>query len=128
MPRKKSNELNDIVLKFTNRPNILNNFLGSQKYVFNKRGISYKPNLKQKYYKSYFVKAISINDQIVCHYCNRNDHINYRCPIKRNAYYGIKCIWFKDLRFILYGSKKKKNKWHLNSGCSRHMTDNYSLL
>ena len=47
MPWKKSNELNDIVLKFTNRPNILNNLLDSKKYVFNKRGISYKPNLKQ---------------------------------------------------------------------------------
>ena len=24
------------------------------------------------------------------------------------------------------GSKKKKNKWYLDSGCSRHMTGNYS--
>ena len=70
MLRKKSNELNEIVLKFKNGQKMLDNLLNSQKCVFDKGGIGYKPNLKQKYYKSYFVKNTSINNQIVCHYCN----------------------------------------------------------
>ncbi|KAH9671187.1 Integrase catalytic domain-containing protein [Citrus sinensis] len=88
MLKKKSNELNEIVLKFTNGQKMLDNLLNSQKCVFDKSGIGYKPNLKQKFYKSYFVKNTSINNQI--------------------------------------GLKKKKNKWYLDSGCSRHMTGNYS--
>ncbi|KAH9762390.1 hypothetical protein KPL70_000794 [Citrus sinensis] len=88
MLRKKSNELNEIVLRFTNGQKMLDNLLNSQKCVFDKSGIGYKPNLKQKFYKSYFVKNTSINNKI--------------------------------------GSKKKKNKWYLDSGCSRHMTGNYS--
>ncbi|KAH9802698.1 hypothetical protein KPL71_001497 [Citrus sinensis] len=88
MLRKKSNELNEIVLKFTNGQKMLDNLLNSQKCVFDKSGIGYKPNLKQKFYKSYFVKNTSINNKI--------------------------------------GLKKKKNKWYLDSGCSRHMTGNYS--
>ncbi|KAH9792213.1 hypothetical protein KPL71_004031 [Citrus sinensis] len=91
--KKKSNELNQIVLKFTNGQKMLDNLLNSQKCVFDKGGIGYKPNLKQKYYKSYFVKTTLINDQIVCHYCNQNGHMKLRCPVKRNAYYGVTCIW-----------------------------------
>ena len=91
--KKKSNELNETVLKFTNGQKMLDNMLNSQKCVFDKGGLGYKPYLKQKYYKNYFVKAISTNDQIVCHYCNQNGHMKNRCPIKRNVYYGVKCIW-----------------------------------
>ena len=29
------------------------------------------------------------------------------------------------MRFLLQGLKKNKNKWYLDSGCPRHMTDNY---
>ncbi|KAH9678882.1 hypothetical protein KPL71_025892 [Citrus sinensis] len=89
MLKKKSNELNEIVLKFTNGQKILDNMLNSQKCVFDEGGLGYKPNLKQKYYKNYFVKATSTNDHKI-------------------------------------GLKKKKNKWYLDSGCSRHMTGNYA--
>ena len=51
--KKNNNELNEIVLKFTNGQKMLDKMLNSQKYVFDKGGISYKPNLKQKYYKNY---------------------------------------------------------------------------
>ncbi|KAK9180762.1 hypothetical protein WN944_023897 [Citrus x changshan-huyou] len=46
--KKKNNELNEIVLKFTNRQKMLDNMLNSQKCVFDKGGIGYKPNLEQK--------------------------------------------------------------------------------
>ena len=36
MLKRKSNEFNDIVLKFTNGQNILDNLVGSQKCVFDK--------------------------------------------------------------------------------------------
>lgn len=60
--------------------------------MFDKGGIDYKPNLKQKYYKNYFMKSTSINDQVECHYCNQNGQMNYRCLVKRNSYYIIKCV------------------------------------
>ena len=61
--------------------------------MFDKGGIGYKWNLKQKYYKNYFVKSTSINNQVVCHHCNQDGHIKFRCPVKINAYYGVKCVW-----------------------------------
>ena len=87
--KKKNNELNEIVLKFTNGEKMLDNMLNSQKCVFDKGGIGYKAN----YYKNYFVKSTPINNQVVCHYCNQDEHMKNRCPMKRNAYYGMKCIW-----------------------------------
>ena len=61
--------------------------------MFDKGGLRYKPKLKQKYYKNYFVKVTSVSDhKIVCHYCNQNGHMKYNCPVKRNAYYGVKCV------------------------------------
>ena len=96
MLKKNSNELNDIVLKFTNGQKILDNLLSSQKCVFDKGGIAYKPNLKQKYYKNYFVKVTSINDQIVCHYCNRNGHMSYKCLVKKKMHImESKCLGSK---------------------------------
>lgn len=72
----------------------LDKLLCSQKYIFDKEGIGYKPNLKQNYYKNYFVKATCINDhQIICHYCNRNGHKYYAYPTKKNAYLRVKNVW-----------------------------------
>ena len=107
--KKKSNELNEIVLKFTNGQKMLDNMLNSQKCVFDKGGLGYKPYLKQKYYKNYFVKATSTNDQIVCHYCNQNGHMSFRCPVKRNAYYGAKCIWVP--KGIITNTQGPKSIW-----------------
>ena len=42
--KKKSNELNEIVLIFTNGQKMLDNMLNSQKCVFDKGGLGYKPN------------------------------------------------------------------------------------
>ena len=77
--------------------------------LIHKNGIGYKPNLKQKYYKSYFVKTTSINDQIVCHYCNQNGHMKNRCRIKKNVYYGAKCIWVP--KGIIGNTQGPKSIW-----------------
>ena len=63
--------------------------------MFDKGGIDYKPNLKQKYYKNYFVKSTIIRNQAVCHHCNQDGHMNNRSSVKRNAYYGVKCVWVR---------------------------------
>ena len=89
---RKKKVMSLIVLKFINGQKILNNLPNFQKCVFDKGGISYKPNLKQRFCKNYFVKATLINDQNICHYCNSNGYMIYRCLVKRNAYYAIKCI------------------------------------
>ena len=88
---------------------MLDNLLNSQKCVFDKGGLGYKPNLKQKYYKNYFVKNTSINNQVVCHYCNQNGHIKLRCLVKRNAYYGVKCIWI--LKGTIANTQGPKKFW-----------------
>ena len=81
-------KINEIVLKFTSGQKNLEKLLSTQKCVFDKRGLGYKLNLKQKYYKKYFVKATSTSDhKIICHYCNQNGHMKYGCLVKRNAYF-----------------------------------------
>ena len=67
--------------------------LGGQKCVFDKGGIGYKPFLKTKYLKNYFVKASSSNNsKFLCNYCNQNEHTSFSCPIKKNAYFGVKHV------------------------------------
>ena len=44
--KKKSNELNEIVIKFTSDQKNLEKLLSTQKCVFDKGGLGYKPNLK----------------------------------------------------------------------------------
>ena len=85
---------------------MLDNLINSQKCVFDKRDIGYKPNLKQKYYKGYFVKNTFINNQIVCHYCNQDGHMKNRCAVKRNAYYGMKCVWVPKRTIALKDPKR----------------------
>ena len=91
--KKKSNELNEIVLKSTNGQKMLDNMFNSQNCIFDKGSIGYKPNFKQKYYKNYIVKSTSSNIQVVCYFCNQDGHMKNRYPVKRNAHYGMKCIW-----------------------------------
>lgn len=69
--------------------------LGSQKCIFNKAGIRYKPYIKQKYMKNCFVKATSINDsKIACNYYNGMAHMSYTYPIKKNT-----CIQLERFEF-----------------------------
>ena len=94
---------------------MLDNMLNSQKCVFDKGGLGYKPNLKQKYYKNYFVKAASTSDhKIVCHFCNQNGHMKNRCLVKRNAYYvttnsqGPKSFGYLKLEIFFVGLEEEE--------------------
>ena len=61
--------------------------LGGQRCVFNKGGLGYKPHVKQKYFKNYFVKASTSNSKYVCTYCNQNGHTSFSCAIKKKTYF-----------------------------------------
>ena len=64
---KKVNDLTKIVHNFTNGKKYYDLMLGKQKIIFDKGCIGYKPFLKTKYLKNYFVKAFSSNDlELVC--------------------------------------------------------------
>ena len=83
-----------------------------KKCVFDKWGIDYKPNLKQKYYKNYFTKSTSINNQVVCHHCNQDGHMKNKGPVKRNAYYGAKYIWVP--KGIIVNTQEPMSIWVSN--------------
>ena len=108
--KKKSNEHNEIVLKFKSGQKNLKKLLNSKKCVFDKGELVYKLSLKQKYYKNYFVKATFTSDhKIIFHYCNQNGHIQYKCLVKRNAYHGVKCIWV--LKGTITNTQRPKKIW-----------------
>ena len=52
MLKKKSKELNEIVLKFTNGQKMLDNMFNSKKCVFDKGRLGYKPNWNKSIIKT----------------------------------------------------------------------------
>ena len=68
--------------------------LGVQRGVLNKRGLGYKPFIKAKYLKNYFVKAsTSSESNITCNYCGNKGHISSSCPIQKKHHMGTKKVW-----------------------------------
>ena len=91
---EKTLDLTNIVHKFTNGKKNFDLMLDGQKCIFDKGGIGYKPFLKTKYLKNYFIKASSLNgSKYVCNYCNQNGHTRFSCSIKKDAYFGVKKEW-----------------------------------
>ena len=91
---EKVNDLTKIVHNFTNGKKNFDLMLGKQKCVFDKGGIGYKPFLKTKYLKYYFVKASFPNDpKLVCNYCNQDGYTSFYYAIKKNGYFGVKHVW-----------------------------------
>lgn len=82
-------DLTKTILKFTNNKKNFD-LIGGQIGAFNKGGLSYKPHIKQKYFKNYFVKVSTSGLKYVCTYCNQNGHTSFSCAIKKNAYFGTK--------------------------------------
>ena len=105
--KKESNNLNDIVLKFTKGQKNLELLLGSQKCAFDKSGIGYKPHAKQKFYKIFFVKPTpKVEVNATCNYCNAFGHLSHRRSIKRNVF-GINMMWVpKETKNNTQGPKK----------------------
>ena len=86
---KKIIDMHAIITKFTLGEKNFKMLLGSQRCVFDKGGLGYKPHIKQKYLKNYFVKKSTshmhtshdINE--ICHACNRKGHKIYDCIYKK---------------------------------------------
>ena len=70
---------------FVNGSENLKKFLGLQRCVYDKAGIGYDPNEKQKSFKNIFVKEPQVtHPHITSHYC---------CPYKKNMNMGVKKVW-----------------------------------
>ncbi|KAH9744417.1 Integrase catalytic domain-containing protein [Citrus sinensis] len=87
---------------------------------------------------------------ITCYECKKPDHIRSECPLinklKKKAMVAtwddseedssdekglqevsnLALMAIRDDNDLNEGLKKKRNKWYLDSGCSRHMTENYA--
>ena len=103
--------------------------LGGKKCVFDKECIGYKPFLKTKYLKNYFIKA----SKFVCNYCNQNGHTSFSCHIKKNAYFGVKHVWVpKAPKTNSQGPKvmwvPKVNIWTLIVGIEEEEKQNFVVL
>ena len=73
-----------IVEKFTFSSEKLDMILNSQRAVFSKVGLRYKPNNKQKFLKNFFVKAgESKTKNATCFRCGKVGHIANVCNHKK---------------------------------------------
>ncbi|KAH9744422.1 Integrase catalytic domain-containing protein [Citrus sinensis] len=111
----------------------------------------YKKNNEQRKFRGYKNKKEK-NEPITCYECKKPGHIRPECPLlnklKKKAMVAtwddsdeetsdedeqqemtnlaLMAVGEESCDELDEGSKKKKNKWYLDSGCSRHMTGNYS--
>ncbi|KAH9763962.1 Integrase catalytic domain-containing protein [Citrus sinensis] len=111
----------------------------------------YKKNNEQRKFRGYKNKKEK-KEPITCYECKKPGHIRPKCPLlnkfKKKAMVAtwddsdeetsdddeqqemtnlaLMAIGEESCDKLDEGSKKKKNKWYLDSGCSRHMTGNYS--
>ncbi|KAH9670992.1 CCHC-type domain-containing protein [Citrus sinensis] len=111
----------------------------------------YKKNNEQRKFRGYKNKKKK-KKSIICYECKKPGHIRPECPLlnkfKKKAMVAtwddsdeetsdddeqqemtnlaLMAIGEESCDELDEGSKKKKNKWYLDSGCSRHMTGNYS--
>ncbi|KAH9657681.1 hypothetical protein KPL70_023179 [Citrus sinensis] len=111
----------------------------------------YKKNNEQRKFKGYKNKKEK-KEPITCYECKKPGHIRPECPLlnklKKKAMVAtwndsdeetsdedeqqemtnlaLMAVGEESCDELDEGSKKKKNKWYLDSDCSRHMTGNYS--
>ncbi|KAH9698132.1 hypothetical protein KPL71_023896 [Citrus sinensis] len=111
----------------------------------------YKKNNEQRKFRGYKNKKEK-KEPITCYECKKPGHIRPECPLlnkfKKKAMVAtwddsdeetsnedeqqemtnlaLMAIGEESCDELDEGLKKKKNKWYLDSGCSRHMTGNYS--
>ena len=72
-----------IVDKFTYSYEKLDMILNSQRAVFNRAGLRYKPNDKQKCVNNFLVKATEVGTSIY-HCCGKTCHKSYECNLRKN--------------------------------------------
>ena len=65
------------------------------------------------------MKSTFINNQVVCHYCNQDGHMKNRCPMKRNAYYGVKSVWVPKRQLLTFKKPRSFGYLKLKKNSSR---------
>ena len=76
--------------------------MASQKCIFDKKGLGYKPFKNKKYFKNYFVKeASSFSPSTIFNLCERGSHINDFCPLRKSPH----VLQNSKLFWILNGGK-----------------------
>ena len=92
--RSKNLDIEKINYNFVQGSENLKKLLGLQRCVYDKAGIGYDPNEKQKSFKNIFVKEPQVtHPHITCHYCSKVGHYISSCPYKRNMNMGVKKVW-----------------------------------
>ena len=97
-----------IIEKFTQGSKTLENILSSQRCVFDKSGLGYKPSIHQKYFKNYFMKVkSSCAPTHTCHFCNKDGHLIFDCALKKLGSKTLKKTWVpKGTKANTEGPKK----------------------
>ncbi|XP_038974886.1 uncharacterized protein LOC120106086 [Phoenix dactylifera] len=99
-----------IVNKFTGSSERLDMILNSQRAVFNKAGLGFRPKKEQKLLKNFFVKATkteAIQSTYFC--CGKPRHKSYMCNYRQTLKKGnLKKIWIpKETAHTNYEGPKK---------------------
>ena len=84
--------------------------LASQKCIFDKKGLGYKPSKNKKYFKNYFVKeAAKFSPSTICNLCGREGHISDNCLLRKSSHVlqNSKLFWIpKERKTYPLGPKK----------------------
>ena len=86
--------------------------LNSQRTVFNRARLGYKPNDKQKCVNNFFVKATEVGTS-TCHCCGKTGHKSYECNLRKNLRVSnlrskVKQVWVpKETKAENLGQSKK---------------------
>ena len=84
--KEKIKDLKDSLAKFTLGKNNLDIILGKQRCVFDKAGLGYKPEKKQKMYKNLFASTQKTSSLfLTCFYCGKKGHSASTCYFRKNS-------------------------------------------
>ena len=90
--KEKVEDLTKTVYKFTLGKKNFDMLISKQRYVFDKQGLGFKPNLKQNFLKNHFVKA-SNSPLILCHYYNISGHTSLDWHIRKSMSLDSNHAW-----------------------------------
>ena len=102
------NKLKPIVDKFTISSEKLQLMLNNQKGAFNKAGLGFNPNNKQKFFKNFFTPASNSLSHASCFKCGKLGHKAYTCKSRMLNAKSLKKVWVSKGTKItnLQGPKK----------------------
>lgn len=68
--------------------------ISKRKNIFEKKNFVSTSSYVQKRFSNHIVESDTFySSKRVCHFCNKNGHLSFECPIKKCAHFGMKLIW-----------------------------------